>query len=66
MRRWIIAAMLTLAVALGGTSDALACLRQHNSVYVEISSAKYPETTDHIADAIAAGQPALLHIARDE
>ena len=26
----------------------------------------YPETTDHIADAIAAGEAALLHIARDE
>ena len=49
MRRWVLAAMLTIAVALGGTSDALACLRQHNSVYVELSSAKYPETTDHIA-----------------
>ena len=66
MRRWIIAAMLTLAVALGGATDALACLRQHNSVYVQLSQSKYPETTDHIADAIAAGQPALLHIARDE
>ena len=66
MRRWIIAATLTLAVALGGTSDALACMRQYHSVYVELSSSRYPETTDHIADAIAAGQPALLHIARDE
>jgi len=66
MRRWIIAATLTLAVALGGTSDALACMRQYHSVYVELSSSRYPETTDHIGDAIAAGQPALLHIARDE
>ena len=33
---------------------------------MELSSSRYPETTDHIADAIAAGQPALLHIARDE
>ena len=67
MRRWITAAMLTLAVLLGGTAgDALACLRQHNSVYVKLSQAKYPETTDHIADANDEGQPALLHIARDE
>jgi Deoxyribonuclease NucA/NucB len=66
MRRGLIAAMLALVVALGGAGDALACLRQHNSVYVELSSSRYPETTDHIADAVAAGQPALLHIARDE
>ena len=66
MRRGLIAAMLALVVALGGAGDALACMRQHHSVYVELSSSRYPETTDHIADAIAAGQPALLHIARDE
>ena len=66
MRRGLIAAMLALVVALGGAGDALACMRQYHSVYVELSSSRYPETTDHIADAIAAGQPALLHIARDE
>jgi hypothetical protein len=66
MRRGLIAATLALVVALGGAGDALACMRQHNSVYVELSSSRWPQTTDHIADAIAAGRPALLHIARDE
>jgi hypothetical protein len=45
---------------------AAACHTQHNSVHVQLSATRYPETTDHIADAITAGQPSLLHIARDE
>jgi hypothetical protein len=45
---------------------AASCQTQHNSVHVQLSASRYPETTDHIADAIAAGQPSLLHIARDE
>jgi hypothetical protein len=45
---------------------AASCQTQHNSVHVQLSARRYPETTDHIADAIAAGQPSLLHIARDE
>jgi hypothetical protein len=45
---------------------AASCHTQHNSVHVQLSSSRYPETTDHIADAIAAGQPSLLHIDRDE
>jgi hypothetical protein len=75
MRRGMIAATLALVVAVGGAGTAqapvaqaaaaAACQRQHNSVYVELSSSRYPQTTDHIADAIAAGQPALLHIDRD-
>ena len=43
---------------------AAACQSQHNSVHVALSASKYPETTDHISDAIAAGQPSLLHIDR--
>lgn len=43
---------------------AASCQTQHNSVHVQLSSSRYPETTDHIADAIAAGQPSLLHIDR--
>jgi hypothetical protein len=43
---------------------AASCQTQHNSVHVELSASRYPETTDHIADAIAAGQPSLLHIDR--
>ena len=44
---------------------AAACQSQHNSVHVALSASRYPETTDHIADAIAAGEPSLLHIDRD-
>jgi hypothetical protein len=44
---------------------AAACQSQHNSVHVALSSSKYPETTDHISDAIAAGEASLLHIDRD-
>jgi Deoxyribonuclease NucA/NucB len=44
---------------------AAACQSQHNSVHVALSSSRYPETTDHIADAIAAGEASLLHIDRD-
>jgi hypothetical protein len=43
---------------------AASCQTQHNSVHVQLSESRYPETTDHIADAIAAGQPSLLHIDR--
>ena len=48
-----------------GTAAADACLRQYHSVYVQLSMSRYPETTDHYADAIAAGEPALLHIDRE-
>ena len=52
------------AVTAHDAAVAAACQSQHNSVHVALSSTKYPETTDHIADAIAAGQPSLLHIDR--
>jgi Deoxyribonuclease NucA/NucB len=45
--------------------QAEACQRQYHSVYVELSRSSYPETTDHISDAIAAGHAALLHIDRE-
>lgn len=54
------------AAAPVATATAAACTSQHNSVYVELSRGKYPLTIDHIEDAQAAGQPALLHIDRDE
>ena len=66
MRRGLIAATLALVIAGGGVAEADACQRQYHSVYVELSSSRYPQTTDHIADAIAAGEAALLHIARDQ
>jgi hypothetical protein len=54
-----------LPAAVGhGAAVAASCQAQHNSVHVQLSSSRYPETTDHIADAIAAGQPSLLHIDR--
>jgi hypothetical protein len=43
---------------------AAACQSQHNSVHVALSASRYPETTDHISDSIASGQPSLLHIDR--
>jgi Deoxyribonuclease NucA/NucB len=43
---------------------AAACQSQHNSVHVALSASRYPETTDHLSDAIAAGRPSLLHIDR--
>jgi hypothetical protein len=46
-------------------ASAAACQSQHNSVHVALSASRYPETTDHIADAIAAGEASLLHIDRD-
>ena len=46
-------------------ASAAACQSQHNSVHVALSSSRYPATTDHIADAIAAGEASLLHIDRD-
>jgi hypothetical protein len=52
------------AVTAHDVASAAACQSQHNSVHVALSSSKYPETTDHISDAIAAGQPSLLHIDR--
>jgi hypothetical protein len=74
MRKWIALATLATALLLGGTGQALAperataaaaCQRQQSSVYVELSRSRYPESTDHIEDAIAAGHPALLHIDRE-
>jgi hypothetical protein len=52
------------AVTAHDVARAAACQSQHNSVHVALSSSKYPETTDHISDAIAAGEPSLLHIDR--
>lgn len=55
-----------LPSATGTGAYAASCQTQHSSVHVQLSESRYPETTDHIADAVAAGQPSLLHIARDE
>jgi hypothetical protein len=52
------------AVTSHDVASAAACQTQHNSVHVALSASKYPETTDHISDAVAAGQPSLLHIDR--
>jgi hypothetical protein len=55
-----------LPAAAGHEAVAAACQTQYHSVHVQLSSSRYPATTDHILDAIAAGEPSLLHIARDE
>jgi hypothetical protein len=47
------------AVTAHDVASAAACQSQHNSVHVALSAGKYPETTDHISDAIRrAAQPA--------
>jgi len=56
--------LVVLVACLLCAAPAAACERQSSSVYVVLSSVKYPQTTDHLLDAQAAGQPALLHIDR--
>jgi hypothetical protein len=63
----LLAVVCALAIT-GGAAQAAAadaCQRQYHSVYVELDTSRYPETTDHYADAIVAGHPALLHIDRE-
>lgn len=60
---------VTCAVALPGpvpteTATAAACSRQYHSISVTLDRSQYPYTTDHISDAIAAGEASLLHIDR--
>ena len=52
------------AVTAHDVASAAACQSQHSSVHVALSASRYPETTDHLSDAIAAGEPSLLHIDR--
>jgi len=63
----LVAALCALAITGGAaqTAAAEACQRQHQSVYVELDTSRYPETTDHYSDAIAAGHAALLHVDRE-
>jgi hypothetical protein len=63
----LLAAVCALAIVGGGAQAAAAeaCLRQYHSVYVELDMSRYPETTGHYQDAIAAGHAALLHIDRE-
>jgi hypothetical protein len=75
LRARLAAVLTTLALACAGAglvpavaghdaAIAASCHTQHNSVHVTLSASRYPQTTDHIADAVAAGQPSLLHIDR--
>lgn len=41
------------------------CVHSKTIVVVRLSRSKYPETVDHLEDAIAAGQPSVLHIDRN-
>ena len=63
----LLAAVCALAITGGATQAAVAeaCQRQYHSVYVELDMSRYPETTGHFQDAIAAGEAALLHIDRE-
>jgi Deoxyribonuclease NucA/NucB len=69
-----VAVACTLALTLGAAPASAgtfvegawwACQRQYHSVYVNLSTSRYPETTDHWRDAIRAGHEALLHIDRE-
>jgi hypothetical protein len=62
-RKFLVVLVACLAFASPAVADA--CTRQSSSVYVVLSAARYPQTTDHILDAQAAGEAALLHIDRD-
>jgi hypothetical protein len=62
--RRIIVVLSVLAALLVAAPAASACITQTRSVYVQLSMSDYPGTTDHILDAIDAGQPSLLHIDR--
>ena len=55
MARRFLVVLVSCCVLFGGVASAEACTRQSSSVYVVLSSAKYPETTDHILDAQRAG-----------
>jgi len=61
-----VALTATVAVPSAGLAPAAAqsCSSQRYSISVELSRSRYPYTTDHIADAIVAGEAALLHIDR--
>ena len=49
------------SVSAGSAADS-GCIRQKRSVVVSLT--KYPNIADHVRDAIAAGQPVILHIDR--
>ena len=65
MARTFLVAFISCCALASRRQRAEACTRQSSSVYVVLSSAKYPQTTDHILDAQAAGHAALLHIDRE-
>jgi hypothetical protein len=64
----VLAVTLTAFAALppAGLAPATAqsCSSQRYSIHIELSRSRYPHTTDHISDAIRAGEAALLHIDR--
>jgi len=64
----VLAVLLTALAAFpaAGLAPATAqsCATQRFSISIELSRSRYPYTTDHIADAIVAGEAALLHIDR--
>jgi hypothetical protein len=47
-----------------GRAERRACRRLRGVLVVPISRARYPYTADHVVDAIATGEPRILHIHR--
>jgi hypothetical protein len=48
----------------GSNASTVGCRRSRRVVVVRISAKRYPATADHVRDAIAAGQPRILHLDR--
>jgi hypothetical protein len=49
----------------GRSAPRRSCRRLRGVLVVLISRRRYPDTADHIVDAIAGGEPAVLHIDRN-
>jgi hypothetical protein len=47
-----------------GRTERQACRRLRGVLVVLISPGRYPYTADHVVDAIAAGEPGILHLDR--
>jgi Deoxyribonuclease NucA/NucB len=64
-RKFLVTLVSCCALSAAAPAAVAACERQYHSVYVVLSAARYPQTTDHILDAQRAGHAALLHIDRE-
>jgi hypothetical protein len=55
----------TLPAKRPSASDGTTCKRVRRVVVVRLPARRYPLTADHVRDAIAAGEPRVLHVDRD-